>query len=162
MKRIALLTSLVLPLALFAGAVAANVDQADYDMKVANNFDTTGFAFEIADGPFKPDGNSFGKNYKCPEWFRDAKFGIYMHWGLGSVAGFNGHYGRYMYFQQEPEAARQDKLTGRKALSGYKPGQEAVYQYHVKNFGHPSKFGYKDFIPLWKADKFDAAALAAL
>ena len=160
-KRTAAITFLAAHLALMAVA-ADNVDQGELDMKAASNFDTTGFAFDIADGPFKPNGGSLGQNYKCPEWFRDAKFGIYMAWGLGSVAGFNGHYGRYMYFQNEPEAYRQDVQTGRKDLSGYKPGQESVYNYHVKTFGHPSKFGYKDFIPMWKADKFDASALAAL
>ena len=163
MKKVVILACLTVNLALVSGAPAADTaDQTEFDMKAANNFDTTGFVFDIADGPFKPNGVSLGQNYQCPEWFRDAKFGIYMHWGLGSVAGFNGHYGRYMYFQHEPEAYKQDILTGRKDLSGYKPGQEAVYNYHVKTFGHPTKFGYKDFIPLWKADKFDPAALAAL
>jgi alpha-L-fucosidase len=127
------------------------------------NFDSTGFAFETAEGPFEPDMKSFAKLYRCPDWFRDAKFGIYMHWGLGSVPGFHGHYARHMYTQEEPEAFREDKKSGRKpALSGYKPGSESVYQHHVARFGHPSKFGYKDFIPLWKADKFDAPALASL
>ncbi len=162
LKRAALLAWLAARLALLSGAFAADKpDQADFDAQCATNFSTAGFVFDIAGGPFKPNARSFGENYTCPDWFRDAKFGIYMHWGLGSVPGFNGHYARYMYHQQEPEAARQDRLTGRKALSGYRPGQ-GVYDYHVKTYGHPSKFGYKDFIPMWKADKFDAAALAAL
>ena len=132
------------------------------DIKVARSFDTNGFDFQIAAGPVQPTVKSLGENYQCPEWFRDAKFGIYMHWGLGSVAGFDGHYARYMYHQQEPETSRVDRETGRPILSGYRTGREAVYQYHVKTFGHPSKFGYKDFIPLWKADKFDPDALARL
>jgi alpha-L-fucosidase len=70
--------------------------------------------------------------YRCPEWFRDAKLGIFLHWGPTSVAAVDGWYGRNMYIQ----------------------GHRA-YEYHVKTFGHPSKFGYKDIIPLWKAENFD-------
>ncbi len=144
------------------GLVLFGIAATAADIPPGSNFDTTGFVFETADGPFKPDMASFGNLYRCPEWFRDAKFGIYMHWGLGSVPGFHGHYARHMYTQEEPEAYRVDKQTGRKpALSGYKPGSESVYKYHVARFGHPSKFGYKDFIPMWKAEKFDAAALAS-
>jgi alpha-L-fucosidase len=135
-------------------------DVIEADLKAANNFDTTGFKFQIEEGLFKPSIQSFEDNYKCPDWFRDAKFGIWMVWGINSVAGVDGHYARYMYTQQEPEVARIDRETKRRAMSGYKPGKESVYQYHVKKFGHPSKFGYKDLIPLWKADKFDAMALA--
>lgn len=122
------------------------------------------FAFEIADGPYEPSRESFAKHYQCPDWFRDAKFGIYMHWGLNSVSGANGHYARYMYHQQMPEAAKldaADRAAGRRSnRSGWKTGGDNVYEYHVRKFGHPSKFGYKDFIPLFTAEKFDANALA--
>ena len=154
---------LLLGLLLFSHVVAAaNADVIAADIKAANNFDTNGFDFQIADGPVKPNTKSLGENYQCSEWFRDAKFGIYMHWGLCSVPGFNGHYARFMYDQHEPEVAQIDRKTKRSVMSGYKPGMESVYEYHVKKFGHPSQFGYKDFIPLWKADKFDADALAKL
>lgn len=106
-----------------------------------SEFSTNGFSFNIASGPFKPDMKSLAETYRTPEWFHDLKFGIYMHWGLNSVSGFNGHYARWMYRQDQPEAA---------------------YNFHVETFGHPTKFGYKDFIPLWKADKFNADALAEL
>ena len=125
-----------------------------------HNFDTTGFDFAAAAGPFEPSRQSLGENYTCPEWFRDAKFGIYMHWNFNSVPGFNGHYARYMYHQHEPPAYTNHKGPGHNP-SGYRPGSEKVYEYHVKHFGHPSVFGYKDFAPLWKAEKFDAEALAA-
>ena len=127
-----------------------------------NEFSTEGFDFQIAKGPYTPKADAFGPLYRCPDWFRDVKLGIYMHWGLNSVPGFHGHYGRNMYTQEEPEAYRIDKQTRRRPLSGYKPGAESVYKYHVEHFGHPSRFGYKDFIPMWKADKFDAMALASL
>ena len=101
---------------------------------------------------FKPDFESL-KQYKCPEWFRDAKFGIFLHWGVNSVPGFNGHYGRYMYWQQEPEDVES---------TGWNPQADDVYPHHVETYGHPTEFGYKDFIPMWKAEKFDAGKLAAL
>ena len=157
----------LLPAAILAAQLAPlhaadDSERIAADMKASTNYDATGFDFQAAAGPVKPTAQSLGENYHCPDWFRDAKFGIYMHWGLGSVAGFNGHYARFMYHQQEPETARIDRETKRPIVSGYSPGMESVYEYHVKTFGHPSQFGYKDFIPLWKADKFDAPALAAL
>ena len=129
---------------------------------VEDNFDTTGFDFEAIPGPFQPTMESLGENYQCPEWFRDTKFGIYMHWGLNSVSGYNAHYARYMYHQHEPAIAGAQARLGYNNASGYRKGGEKVYQYHVKHFGHPSMFGYKDFIGLWKAKKFDALALATL
>jgi len=87
---------------------------------------------------FTPDWASL-EQYKCPEWFRDAKLGIFLHWGPSSVAAVDGWYGRNMYIQ------------GHKA-----------YEYHVKTFGHPSKFGFKDLIPLWKAERFDPDALVSV
>jgi alpha-L-fucosidase len=87
---------------------------------------------------FEPTWDSL-KQYKCPDWFRDAKLGIFLHWGPMSVPAVDGWYGRDMYIQ----------------------GHRA-YEYHVKTFGHPSKFGFKDIIPLWTAEKFDPDALVAV
>ena len=87
---------------------------------------------------FKPTVQSL-KGYSCPEWFRDAKFGIYLHWGAYSVAEQGEWYARNLYLESRPE-----------------------YAHHVKTYGHPSEFGYKDFIPLWKAERFDPDALLAL
>ena len=93
---------------------------------------------EIAEGAFKPNWESL-QQYKCPEWFRDAKLGF---WGILSpqaVAAADGWYARTMY------------------IEGGEP-----YQFHLKHFGHPSQFGYKDLIPLWKADRFDPDRLMEL
>lgn len=79
------------------------------------------------------------QQYECPEWFRDAKFGIYMHWGVYSVAEMGEWYARKLYLEDTPE-----------------------YAHHVKTYGHPSEFGYKDFIPLWKAENWDPDALLGL
>jgi alpha-L-fucosidase len=92
-----------------------------------------------ARGPFAPAWTSLEK-FQTPDWYRDAKFGIFIHWGLYSVPAFdNEWYPRNMY----------------------KKGEKA-FEHHVKTFGPQSRFGYKDFIPLFKAEKFDAAAWAAL
>jgi alpha-L-fucosidase len=89
-------------------------------------------------GPFKPTQASL-KSYQTPEWFRDAKFGIWSHWGPQAVPRAGDWYARNMYIWNSPQ-----------------------FQHHVKHYGHPTKFGYKDIIPLWKAEKFDPEALMAL
>ena len=91
---------------------------------------------------FAPDWQSL-QQYECPSWFRDAKLGIFMHWGVNSVPAYDGHYGRWMYIQDPNEA---------------KPMHQ-VYAHHVKTYGHPSTFGYKDFVPMWQAEKWDPDAL---
>jgi alpha-L-fucosidase len=78
-------------------------------------------------------------NYSCPEWFRDAKFGIWAHWGPQAVPRQGDWYARNMYLQGSPQ-----------------------YEHHLKTYGHPSTNGYKDIIPLWKAEKWDPDALMAL
>lgn len=89
---------------------------------------------------FQPTWDSI-KNYQAPAWFRDAKFGIFLHWGVCSVPANDGWYGHNMYLQE-----------------GAPWGN--AYQYHLEHYGHPSEFGYKDLIPLWKAENWDPAALA--
>jgi alpha-L-fucosidase len=85
----------------------------------------------IAAGPFKGTRESL-KQWEAPAWYRDAKFGIWAHWGPQSAAEAGDWYARNMYIQGQRQ-----------------------YDYHVKTFGHPSKFGFKDVIATWKADKFD-------
>jgi len=92
----------------------------------------------IADGPFKPTDESF-QQYKYPEWFRDAKLGFWAHWGPQAVPRQGDWYARRMYQENDP-----------------------AYKYHVANYGHPSEFGYKDIIPLWKAQKWDPDKLMEL
>jgi alpha-L-fucosidase len=84
------------------------------------------------------------KNYQTPEWYRDAKFGIYAHWGVYSVPAYgNEWYGYGMY----------DKLS---QGPSYAP---KLYSYHVATYGDPGTFGYKDFIPMFKAENFNADTL---
>ncbi|HEY4330217.1 MAG TPA: alpha-L-fucosidase [Phycisphaerae bacterium] len=90
-------------------------------------------------GPFEPTWASIRENYKMPQWFRDAKFGIFIHWGLYSVPAYhNEWYERHMY------------------------SNRAIADYHEKTYGPADQFGYKDFIPLFKAEKFNADEWAAL
>ena len=70
------------------------------------------------------------QGYRIPEWFRDAKFGIWAHWGPQSAIEDGDWYARNMYIQ----------------------GSEQ-YQHHVEHYGHPSKVGYKDLVDIWKAAK---------
>ncbi len=86
-------------------------------------------------GPFTADWDSLGA-YRVPEWYRDAKFGIFIHWGVYSVPAFgNEWYPRDMYLEGNP-----------------------VFKHHVETYGPQSKFGYKDFIPMFRAEHFDADA----
>lgn len=145
---------LLLILSCYTLTVQAQHD--DFGQDALINPSATTFKFNIAPGPIKPTDASIAAHYQCPEWFRDAKFGIYMHWGINSIPGYDGHYGRWMYWYQEPDSALR-----KYPILGYRAHAPKVYQHHLKTYGHPSKFGYKDFIPMWKADKFNADSLAA-
>jgi alpha-L-fucosidase len=94
--------------------------------------------YKIEAGPFKPTWESLQK-YECPNWFKDAKFGIWAHWGPQAVPQAGDWYARNMYME----------------------GSEQ-YKYHLEHYGHPSKFGYKDILPLWKAENFDPESLIKL
>ena len=76
------------------------------------------------------------RTHDYPEWFVNAKFGIWSHWGPQSVPMYGDWYARNMYIQGTPQ-----------------------YLYHIRHYGHPSKFGYKDICALWKAENFDPDAL---
>ncbi|MBN2296909.1 MAG: alpha-L-fucosidase [Pirellulales bacterium] len=92
-----------------------------------------------AEGKWQVDWDSLTK-HEIPEWFRDAKFGIYAHWGVYSVPeSSNEWYPRRMYLKKD-----------------------GCYKYHVEKYGGPEKFGYKDFIPRFTAEKFDAEAWAEI
>ena len=96
------------------------------------------FRGQVPDGPFQPDWESL-KSYQCPDWYRDAKLGIWAHWSPQCVPEDGDWYARNMYIQGTPQ-----------------------YEFHVKTYGHPSKFGYKDVCHLWKAERWDPEALIKL
>ena len=89
------------------------------------------------------------KQYQVPEWYQDAKLGYWVHWGIFSVpAHAEGRaaswYGRNMYDSRGVN--RESKIAA----------------YHRAHYGDPKEFGYKDFVPMWKAEKFDPEAWADL
>ena len=92
----------------------------------------------IAKGPYDGSAESL-KTFEVPTWFRDAKFGIWAHWGPQSAAEAGDWYARNIYIQDSPQ-----------------------YKYHVATYGHPSKFGHKDICRLWKGDQFDPDHLMSL
>jgi alpha-L-fucosidase len=94
----------------------------------------------IAQGPFQANWKSLESGYQVPQWYLDAKFGIFIHWGVYAVPGFgNEWYPRNMYQQNSAE-----------------------FKHHVATYGPPSQFGYKDFIPLFTAARYDPAHWARL
>jgi alpha-L-fucosidase len=93
----------------------------------------------IARGPFQPTWDSLTSGYHCPEWFRDAKFGIWAHWSAQCVPEQGDWYARKMYLQGDH-----------------------VYDYHLKTYGHPSKFGFMEIDNLWKAERWEPEKLMAL
>ena len=92
----------------------------------------------IAPGPFKGSRESLAA-YRMPDWFADAKLGMWNHWGPQSAAENGDWYARRMYIQGEPQ-----------------------YQHHLEHYGHPSKTGFVGVINSWRADKFDANYLMGL
>lgn len=88
---------------------------------------------------FEPTWESL-ERYQVPQWYLDGKFGIFIHWGVYSVPAFgNEWYPRNMYLQDSPE-----------------------FKHHLATYGPHSQFGYKDFIPLFKAQRFDPGRWAEL
>jgi len=131
MKRIPLLVTLVsTSLALcahgFAQASSPNPIVVDTDKE------------PVAQGPFQPTWQSLAQ-YQVPDWYRDAKFGIWAHWGPQCEAEDGDWYARGMYFQGTPQ-----------------------YNYQLAHFGHPSKIGFKDVANDWKAQNWDPEKLVAL
>ena len=89
--------------------------------------------------PYEPTWASL-QNFTVPDWYQDGKFGIFIHWGVYCVPAFaNEWYPRNMYLPGTPE-----------------------YEHHLKTWGPHNHFGYKDFIPMFKAEKFDPAHWASL
>ncbi|HYO09271.1 MAG TPA: alpha-L-fucosidase [Tepidisphaeraceae bacterium] len=95
--------------------------------------------FGVAQGPFQPTWESLGSQYQVPDWYRDAKFGIWAHWGPQCEPEQGDWYAQRMYQERN-----------------------AVHKWHVEKYGHPSKFGFKDVINEWKAENWDPVQLLTL
>ena len=94
----------------------------------------------IAAGPFEATWESLQAGYQIPAWYEDAKFGLFIHWGAYCVPAFGSEwYPRNMYQEGTPE-----------------------FKHHIETYGPQTEFGYKDFLPQFKAENFDARQWAAL
>ena len=94
----------------------------------------------IDGGPFAATWESLQGSYTIPHWYEDAKFGIFIHWGLYAVPAFGSEwYPRNMYQEGSAE-----------------------FKHHVETYGPQAEFGYKEFIPLFGAEKFNPDAWADL
>lgn len=96
----------------------------------------------IASDKFQPTWESLAR-YQCPDWFRDAKFGIWAHWGPQCQPERGDWYARHMY------------IRGKLAWG------EPQHEWHTRTYGDPATFGFKDVIHAWKADKWDPDKLVA-
>src|SRR5690242_2766045 len=95
--------------------------------------------FGVTAGPFQPTWESLAAGHTIPDWYRDAKFGIWAHWGPQCQPAMGDWYAQRMY-----------QFGG------------AIYKFHVETYGHPSKFGFKDVTNTWKAENWDPAHLLSL
>ena len=93
---------------------------------------------EIQTGAYQPEWGSLSA-WECPEWFKDAKFGIWAHWGPQCQAEDGDWYARFMYYEGS--------------------GQ---YNWHVSHFGNPKDFGLKELCNAWKADQWNPQELVSL
>jgi alpha-L-fucosidase len=93
----------------------------------------------VATGPYTPDWKKISGLYMAPEWWRDAKFGAWAHWDPQSMPEYGDWYARGMYMQGNRQ-----------------------YEYHLKHFGHPSEYGYKDICHNWVIDRWNPDELMDL
>lgn len=122
------LRTLLLTLSL---AYTAGISAQDYQVPVSEKNE------KMMQGKFTPTWESL-QTYEVPEWFRNAKFGIWAHWGPQCVEGSGDWMARSLYMEGTRE-----------------------YKYHVENYGHPSEFGFKDILPLFKAENWNPDSLVA-
>lgn len=128
-------TKILLPfiiLLFLNSGINAQIKDPDFIYKISEN------AEKMKEGKFEPTWESL-QQYEVPEWFRDAKFGMWTHWGPQCQPQRGDWYARGMY-------------------------EEGSWQYkeHIKQYGHPSEFGFKDVINQWKAEKWDPEAIVQL
>lgn len=103
---------------------------------------------------YEPNWESIKKNYKDPKWFNEQKFGIFIHWGAYSVPAYGSEwYPRQMYM---------DTANFSAGLEHYHDGPTKVFKHHKEKWGDQKKFGYKDFIPMFKGENFDASQWISL
>lgn len=123
------------------GDVAVNIDRVisgDGDLGLPPDIWNLP-SLPVASGQYTPDWTEMSRHYVVPEWWRDAKFGAWAHWDSQSMPDQGDWYARGMYIEGHPQ-----------------------YEYHVKHFGHPSEYGYKDICHNWVIDKWNPDELMNL
>lgn len=95
------------------------------------------------EGPFQPEWDTLRDHNAQPEWFLDGKVGIYFHWGVYAVPAYGNEW--YMRWMHTTEGNNKD-----------------YHEHHVKTYGQPDEFGYHDFVPMFKAEHFNAEEWADL
>ena len=130
-------TLVLLSLLIMAGCASAEQALPEFSSVISETDEP------MQTGKFGPTWESL-KNYDVPEWFRDAKFGIWAHWGPQCAPEHGDWYARHMYMQNGPDWAGD------------------TYAFHREHYGHPSEFGFKDVIYTWKAEKWNPEKLVAL
>ena len=93
----------------------------------------------VASGPYSADWRALGRIYTVPSWWREAKFGAWSHWDPQSMPEQGDWYARGMYMEGSPQ-----------------------YEFHLKHFGHPSEYGYKDICDNWVIDRWNPEGLMGL
>ena len=133
--------SLITIVSLAAASTALASDQASTYAKLTEDSRAARASAKhvVAPGPFQPTWDSLEKGYQCPEWFRDAKFGIWAHWSAQCVPAQGDWYARDLYLQGNPD-----------------------YTWQVEHYGHPSKVGFKDIDHAWNAEHWDPEKLMDL
>ncbi len=153
---VAILTLVVAPGRLSAQAAGEAGNNSGFDMAPETSEGVVDEAVKqiptpMAPGPVKPTWESLKENYRVPSWFRGAKFGIFMHFGIFSVPAHGSE-----WYEKSLYAGGNDSVM--KVIGGHGNFRE----WHTEHFGPVEKFGYKDFIPMFKAEHFDADAWATL
>ncbi len=112
-------------------------------------------------GPYQANWDSLSANNESPDWFRDAKFGIYFHWGPYSVPAYgNEHYPRTMYGTLDGKPAVDRRKKDAAVGIGFQTFRE--HYFHLKKFGEPKDVEYHDLFPLFGAKSFDPEEWADL
>ncbi len=154
------------PSALFAQAAGEAGNSLGFDMAPETSQRVVEKAVKeipisMADGPVRPTWDSLKDTYTVPAWFQGAKFGIFMHFGIFSVPAHGSEwYEKFLYAGGNDSVLK--VLFGNDKATDFNSGPQSVRAWHTEHFGPPEKFGYKDFIPMFKAEHFDADAWAEL
>lgn len=107
-------------------------------------------------------------SYEVPEWYKDAKFGIWPHWGVYSVPAYRGDsaaewYGRFMHCVEKGPANHPKKNDPEVIINAHYDSRGLkTAEHHRETYGSPAEFGYHDFVEQWKAEKFDPDEWAEL